>query len=331
MRDGRFLSKLAIIVCVLAFSAVLVTIILLDSIFKGDNFVNDTAHGVKDRLSTIEIDGVKYKFNNNVNYLIIGLDRFGKANGSDYGVNPAQADFLAILSVNKDTKKYFVLPINRDTITDVWRLSLAGQRVMKLREQIALSHSYGNGLDQSCKNTVDAVTELLYGLPIDYYCSMTMDVVKAITDYIGGVTVTLDENQDLSKVHSDWLPNATIKLTGQTSLDFVRSRKDVEDESNISRMHRQEQYLQGFFEVISKTDVDTEFVSGAYEKVADYIVTDCTSLDFINVFDCFEGYDFEGFKKIEGESGLDNGGYKTFIVDEDALKELVINTYLVKK
>ena len=41
--------------------------------------------------------------------------------------------------------------------------------------QLALAHTYGSGEEDSCENTVLAVENLLYGVGIDHYVSLTMD------------------------------------------------------------------------------------------------------------------------------------------------------------
>ena len=88
-----------------------------------------------------------------------------------------------LVIMDDETKEYSLLHLNRDTMTDITVLDITGLRKAgTVKAQLALSHTYGNGLHNSCLNTVDAVSTMLYGLRIDYYLSMTMDAAQILTD-----------------------------------------------------------------------------------------------------------------------------------------------------
>ena len=92
--------------------------------------------------------------------LVIGVDTLGKAVGSDSYNNSEKADFLALIVFDDKNEKYTVLHINRDTMADVPMLDITGKEMGKLYTQLAIAHTYGDGLVSSCKNTVKAVTRL---------------------------------------------------------------------------------------------------------------------------------------------------------------------------
>lgn len=98
-------------------------------------------------------------------------------------------DIVTLLVFDKREESVKLLCINRDTMVEMPRLNeqdrVTGTRVA----QMALSHAYGYGLEDSCVNTRTAVSDLLYGVYIDYYFAMNMDAVAILNDSVGGATV----------------------------------------------------------------------------------------------------------------------------------------------
>ena len=78
---------------------------------------------------------------------------------------------------------YHKLPINRDTITDVRSLDDDGSYLATTKTQIALAHANGDGMELSCENTVDAVSNMLYGIRIEGYISLNMDSIKIFKSF----------------------------------------------------------------------------------------------------------------------------------------------------
>ena len=92
--------------------------------------------------------------------------------------------------------------------------------------QLALAHTYGSGEEDSCENTVLAVSNLLYGMEIDHYVSLTMDGVALLNDLVGGVTVEVLD--DFSGIDDTLVQGETVTLKGQQALTYVRSRGGLE-------------------------------------------------------------------------------------------------------
>ena len=108
--------------------------------------------------------------------------------------------------------------------------------------QISLSHTYGDGGESSCEDTVYAVSNLLFGIDVDNYISITTDVVPILNDLVGGVDAPIED--DFSGVDDTLVMGRTVHLQGQHALVFIRARRDmVDDDSNEARMRRQHTYL----------------------------------------------------------------------------------------
>ena len=140
-------------------------------------------------------------------------------------------------------------------------------------KQIALSHTYGNGKEISCRNTADSVSELLYGMQIDHFISLTMDSVGIYNDLVGGVEVTVLD--DFKGIDDTLIKGEKVLLKSKHALNYVRTRYGLDDSSNNNRMNRQQQYVNALFEKSKKiTEKNDEFIIDASLKMADYIVSD---------------------------------------------------------
>lgn len=259
------------------------------------------------------------------NILLIGLDDMGTAESSDAYTNSQQADFLALLVMDKKAREYTLIHINRDTMADIPVLGVNGDKVGTLNTQIALSHTYGKGLDDSCRNTREAVSDLLCGVRIDSYISLTMGAVGTLNDLIGGVEVEVLD--DFSEVDSSLVKGQTVKLQSEQALEYVRFRKDVGDQTNLARMERQKQYISAFLKTFeSEYEKDSKLVLKSVDAASEYMVTDMTVQEMANASECLSEYSFTGIISPEGESTV-NDGHVEYHVDNDALMRLVLNVF----
>lgn len=187
---------------------------------------------------TVTINGVKCKPNWDIQtYLFIGEDARGVKEKKTEGDGTGQSDVLELLVIDTKNNTYHKLPINRDTITDVKSLSEDGSYLATTKTQIALAHANGDGMEQSCENTVDAVSNMLYGIRIDGYISLNMDSIKILNHLAGGVPVTIED--DFSQSDKSLVMGQTITLSDDQAMHYVHDRMNVGDGTNECRMRRQ--------------------------------------------------------------------------------------------
>jgi LCP family protein required for cell wall assembly len=129
-----------------------------------------------------------------------------------------------------------MLYLNRDTMLTMPVLGLGGKEAGTYYGQLALAHTYGSGLEDSCENTRNTISAFLGGVRIDHYVSMNMDAVSLLNDLVGGVTVEVTE--DFSAVDPT-IGMGEVKLMGQQAINYVRTRKGVGDQLNLTRIQRQ--------------------------------------------------------------------------------------------
>ena len=276
----------------------------------------------------IYVDGICYVPNKNLEtILLIGVDKYeAQIQGESYN-NSQQADFLMLLLMDRENETCTALHLNRDAMTEIPVLGVRGEKAGTITGQLALSHTYGSGGFDSCRNTVDAVSNLLYGVDIEHYIAFTMDAVAQINDLVGGVTVTMLD--DLSSVSPTMYQGATLTLTGDMALAYVRTRYGLEDSSNLRRMERQRQYLTELHSILSaNVENDDAFLLKVLDAVSDYMISDCTVNQLSQMYDRWERYGDGGFLTMEGEAkkGAD---FMEFYPDEAALKQLVASLFYI--
>lgn len=283
---------------------------------------------VDDSRLTLTYQGQVYQLKDSLNtILVMGIDKFQEDVDTDEEStrNDMQADFLSVLVVDESTGVSRILQINRDTMTKVPILDIFGNSAGTQTEQIALAHTYGTGDTDSCRNTAKAVSNLLYGVPIDHYISLTMDAVGMINDAIGGVEVTVMD--DFSETDPTLVYGETVTLTGEHALNYVRSRKNMDDPTNTNRMARQNQYLTAFYQKLaSQSSSNSNLIFKLVFDVSPYMVSDCSANQLSEILNSALS-NFNGeIEEISGEA-VKGVTYMEFYPDETALEEKVIDMF----
>lgn len=284
----------------------------------------------KTENTVYEYNGVEYVKNEDVeSFLILGLDKFEDAINNDSYNNDQRADFLMLLVFDNSEKKFTAVHLNRDTMVNMNVLGVAGQKIGTVNKQLALAHTYGNGRDVSCRNTADAVSELLNGVKVNHYLSITMDAVPILNDLLGGVEVTVLD--DFSGIDDTLIKGETVTLHGDHALTYVRERYGLEDSSNSTRMVRQRQYMTAVYDkAILEIENDDNFVIEASSKLADYIVSDRSVNQLQEIAKKLSQYKFTEIETLKGESVVKDG-LMEFRPDADSIDKIVFELFYKKK
>ncbi len=280
--------------------------------------------------SHITYNGKEYQLRSDVeSFLVLGLDTLESDKDPDAYNNNMQSDFLMLFVFDNNTKTYTALHINRDTMTKINILGVAGNTVDTVTQQIALAHTYGNGREVSCRNASDAVSYLLNGIRVSHYASFTMEAVPILNDLVDGVEVVVSD--DFTGIDNALVKGETVTLRGEQALTYVRSRAGMEDPSNLARMERQRQYLSALQKKAAEyAKNDDQFVINSSLKVADYIVSDRTVNQLQEIFRKITEYEFTGIQEMQGTSKVGER-FMEFYPDEDALQETIIRLFYQEK
>lgn len=277
------------------------------------------------REGWVNRDGVWYApKENQETVLMIGLDKTEPIEASESYNNNAQADFLLLAIFDETKETTTILHINRDTMAEIPVLGVNGQLAGTMTGQLALSHTYGSGLQDSCMNTVNAVSDFLYGIKINHYVAMTMGAVPYINDLVGGVPVTVLD--DFSGIDDSLVEGETITLKGEQALHYVRNRADLEDSSNLNRMKRQQQYLTSMAKQVEKLDDDFSVSTQQVATIAKYIISDCSIDTLSRMAEQFVDYPLQEMQDIQGEA-VQGEEFIEFYPDEEKLAEQVLELF----
>ena len=146
-----------------------------------------------------------------------------------------------------------------------------------------------------------------------------MDAISILNDAVGGVTVEVKD--DFSHIDPT-ITMGEVTLTGQQAIHYVRTRKGLGDQLNISRMERQQAYMHGFVDALLNHKEDPTFALKTFNQVSKYIVTDCSATVLNSLLQRYSDYPIVEVVSPVGENVMSN--YVEFYVDEDLLDELIL-------
>ena len=261
--------------------------------------------------------------------LLIGTDALEAYEEKTEGVKPFynyhQADFLTLVVLDTDNNTAEILQLNRDTMTDVPWLDVLGEYGGTEFKQLCLAYNYGDGGMKSCKNTVSAVSGLLFDAPIDHYIQIPMTAIGALNDLVGGVPVTLEE--DLTTVDPAFAEGTTVWLDGGQAEKFVRARMGLENDTNLARMKRQRQYLDSFQKRAREAfNSDSEFMVKLLEKLSEFLQSDLTAQQLSDLVTRLDKSEISPIRYAEGELKIGEQYYE-FYPAESSLWDMVKKAY----
>ena len=313
--------------CRMVILLVLVFAILCGGLLFLESAVFHSTTGVSEPAATKTIvrDGVEYFPRQDITVvMVLGIDQYGPVTASRSYRNEGCADSVMLLIFDETEENCRVLYLNRDTMLDMDMLGVRGEYAGTTYGQLALAHTYGAGLEDSCENVRNTLMKFLRGLTVDYYVAMHMDAIPILNDAVGGVTVTVTD--DFSEVNPS-ITRGELTLRGDQVVDYVRTRKDVGDQKNVTRMERQKAYVEGFLQAfLEKGREDMDFVLESYEKATPYIVTDCTTTTLHGMLDRYADYRLKEVVTPAGENRIVDGYYQ-FHTDEEKLDELTLELF----
>ncbi len=296
--------------------------------------IKDPASGVAPgtvvKPGKVEYNGDTYRLHQDQTViLVMGLDKYEHPEDYDGYINDMQSDFMALLILDKTARRYDVLHLNRDTMTKIRRLGVGGGGAGSFTGQLALAHTYGSGGSDSCLNATKAVSELLHGIRIDHYITLTMDAVTTVNDSVGGVTLELMD--DFTAMDPRMEQGKTLTLTGEQALLYVRGRMNLSDSSNLHRMERQRQYASELYrQVMAQQESDENFLLDLLLSISDSIVSDCTVNQLDALADQIRSYTEGQIYTLPGEA-VKGEQFIEFYPDPDKTRELTMALFYEKE
>ena len=224
----------------------------------------------------IDSEGNMYQYRDDVvTVLLMGIDYNADPSrwSDDVKSNGGNADVLALAILDTAANELCILNIPRDTMARVLAVDAEGNYKDTLFTNITTAHSYGDGGTLSCELTVEAVSNLLYGIPINRYAAISYSALAPLNQAIGGLEITLE--RDYTNINAAFTEGATVRLTDYQLKRMVVYRDHSELEGAYERGLRDMSVLKALFEQCKEmVKEDPGVVFALYNKLEDYITTD---------------------------------------------------------
>jgi len=165
------------------------------------------------------------------------------------GINPPLSDTIMFVSFDKENKHVDLISIPRDTYYH--RDGYSGLAEDKLNA----------AYKENAINTAKAVSEILLGVPINYYAVIDYDGVKNIVDAMGGVPINIthkgglhyEDPYDKPPLVID-IPEGQQVLDGEHAVQFLRYRKGYA-EGDLGRVKAQQEFMRNAFKQCISFDI----------------------------------------------------------------------------
>lgn len=199
-----------------------------------------------------------YKDSDKVNVLLLG-------------VNGGMTDTIMLVSFDMDLKKMDVISVPRDTYYH--RSGRDSAAEMKINAAYR-----GEAI-----NTAKAVSDVLLGMPINYYAVIDYDGVENIVDSMGGVPMDIPFHMEYNDPYDTPplvidIPEGPQTLDGKHAVQFLRFRHGYV-EGDMGRVKAQQQFVKNAFKQcigfelpkVAKTvfqNVESDITLGTAVKIA---------------------------------------------------------------
>lgn len=286
---------------------------------------------------TIKINKKKYTLDHPVKtYLFLGTDKSGNEEATDDEYQGSMADALMLVVIDEQEKSYGILQLNRDTITEVPMLLADGTANASAKMQLCTAHWYGKDKTASCENTVNTVSKMLGGVPIDGYYALQMEAMSLLNHEVGGVTVTLED--DMTSLDPEMKKGTTLTLTDHQAELLIQTRYAMDDDRNTERMRRQQIFMKAFMNKMKEKNAeDVNATIELYDRLRPYATENINMNELTTILQNVQGYSDKGIIIIDGESRIgeklhDGEKHWEFYMDKDSLESAMKELYpLVQK
>lgn len=276
-------------------------------------------------------NGKSYRYNDHLsNYLFLGVDRRELADTQVGYLDAGQTDAIFLLSWDRLEGAMTVVSIPRDTMLDYDFYGRQQQVLGRTKGHLNLVYAYGDGRHESCRLTTDAVSDLFYGISIEGYCAVSMEALSEVMEEIGEVTVTIPNNS-LENQYPEYREGTELILDAKNIEPFIRYRDTKVSQSALTRLERQEAFLEAFMEKAERRFAeDPGFITRTYETLKTYMVTNVGADQFARFMECLADKGKPEHWTLPG-TGTEGINYDEYHVDEDALYERIIETFYIEE
>lgn len=262
--------------------------------------IHDSQNTGKESKATQE----KIKAKKPISIAIFGVDSDVEREADNMG---QRTDTLLIASINPEKKETKLISIPRDMSSDI--------PGVEGNEKIAHAYAYGGP-----KVAMDTIRQNL-DVPIDSYVTVDMDGFKKMIDIFDGVNVT--SNATFSYNGSSFKEGKKENLSGDSALNYVRSRKEEGAGGDEGRTARQRQVIDALAQ--SARESSSIFKLNKILKVSEKNVkTNLNVADLKSLYsDYKEAVQSMDKMSIDGENLIESDGVWYFEPDQADMTDKV--------
>ena len=276
----------------------------------------------------ITYNGKQYRYNSHLsNYLLLGIDTEGEIAQEKETLSGGQSDAIFLVAYDRKEETSQILAIPRDTMTTIYIYNIDGTYVTPQTDHLTLQYAYGDGREMSCKITRDAVSNLLYGVPIIGYTAINLDSIPLLVDTVGGVTLTVPDDS-MEEVNPEYKKGAEITLTSETAENYIRYRDTHSHHQALVRTERQKSFINAFADrVLELQAQDPHTITDIYETLKPHMVTNMSNDIYLDLAGAKRAGEI---RTIPGE-GVATDLFDEYHVDDKALYELILDVFYTEE
>lgn len=316
MKKDKKRRLLIILLIIFLLICIFVVAILFDKNGEDDTYV----------LPDFVYEGIEYNKKDNIDLIFFaGLDTFDRYVKEPYR-NEYAADSIIVFVLDNKAKTITPIHINSEMMCKFDLLGVGGRIVDSTYGEAYLAHTYGNGELDSLVNVKNTISDILTGISFEYYFSSSMNAVPIVNDALNYIDVYVEE--DFSNVDPSLKQNEVNTLKGDQSLTFIRSKISIDDETNISRMNRQEIYFNALFKKAKKlSENDDDIIADTINSINKYLVSNVDIYTLIDLTNTFIEYDLKDSVLIKGDVQEKEDGTIIYVPNEKDIVKICIEYF----
>jgi hypothetical protein len=253
---------------------------------------------------------------------------YSDANESEYVRYGGRIDMCFLLVFHLSEKRIDVININRDSVTSVNICTTEGEIALTDYMQLTLAYGYADGAKISCENFTDAVSKMMYHLPIQAYVAIDMEGIADINDAVKGVTLLAKETVSENVFEKD-----SVTLEGEDAYRYLEQMDTVTDAvgEHAKRMDRQSQYFAAWIERFLQCFADDKgIVKTLYNTAKPYIQTNLNWYEVLYLMYQMKDMNLEitedQILELPGEY-VRNRHFDEYRLDNEKLVELLLQVF----
>jgi anionic cell wall polymer biosynthesis LytR-Cps2A-Psr (LCP) family protein len=250
--------------------------------------------------------------------------------GAVYKINSPQIDMCFLLVINRSTNETNIIYINRDIMSDVAIKDINGDVVLAGNMQLTLAYAYGDGDQISITNTMNTISDIMYGLPINGYIVTDISTISDLDEAVRGVTLIAKET-----VCEDVYENNSVTLNGEQALAYVESMNTVAADigENSLRIDRQKQYISAWCQrfVQKNSGGDKEMGQALYSIFKEKMKTNLDNTELIYLYSIMRRTNFavDSIEELPGKYTR-TVHFDEYQLNDEELKELIFKYYFIE-